>query len=100
MYRLATLAIVLALVPQASLAQADSARGPSNPTDFDFLEGSWSVVYNNTQPGIPPDVRGTWIARKEADGRVLYDEFKLFGPENRTAALGTTYRVYDHVRRL
>ncbi|MGH2608645.1 MAG: hypothetical protein ACRDHF_06095 [Tepidiformaceae bacterium] len=90
---------VLALAGGVAMA-ADAARpGPAGPTDFDFLEGRWNVVYNNAQPGIPPDVTGTWTARKEADGRVLYDEFRLFGPNRETVVLGTTYRVFDHVEK-
>lgn len=97
--RIAVLTLAIAYVPGAIAAQAaDSARGPSSPTDFDFLEGRWTIVYNNTQPGIPPNVRGTWTATKQADGRVLYDEFRLFGPNGETVALGATYRVFDQVR--
>ena len=77
----------------------DHARKEAGPNDFDFLEGKWTIVYNNAQPGIPANLRGTWTARKQADGRVLYDEFRILGPKGETAALGTTYRVFDHVRK-
>ena len=63
--------------------------------DFDFLEGNWTIVYNNKTPGIPPNVAGTWIARKQADGRVLNDEFRLFGPNREIVFLGVTYRAFD-----
>ena len=75
-----------------------ATRRSASPTDFDFLEGTWQVVYNNNTPTIPPDVRGTWTAVRQADGRVLYDEFRLFGPQNETVVLGLTYRVYDRAK--
>ena len=75
------------------------ARRDPSSADFDFLEGKWAIVYNNAQPGIPPDLRGTWTATKQADGRVLYDEFRILGPKEETAALGASYRVFDHVRK-
>jgi hypothetical protein len=78
---------------------ADPARKEASPTDFDFLEGKWAIVYNNAQPGIPPDLRGTWTASKQADGRVLYDEFRILGPKGETFSLGASYRVFDHVRK-
>ena len=76
----------------------DPARMQASPNDFDFLEGKWAIVYNNAQAGIPPNLPGTWTATKQADGRVLYDEFRLLGPKGETVFLGTTYRVFDHVR--
>ena len=78
-------------------ADATTAKAAS-ATDFDFLEGKWTVVYNNAQPGIPPNLPGTWIATKQADGRVVYDEFRLLGGDGKTVFLGTTYRVFDEVR--
>lgn len=88
------------LLPQIRAKAAGPAAVPkeASPTDFDFLEGKWTVVYNNSQPGIPPNVPGTWTATKQADGRVLYDEFRLFGSKGETVFLGTTYRVFDDVR--
>jgi tetratricopeptide (TPR) repeat protein len=80
-----------------SVAPAAPAKS-ATATDFDFLEGKWTVVYNNAQPGIPPDLPGTWVATKQADGRVLYDEFRLSGGDGKTVFLGTTYRVFDDVR--
>jgi hypothetical protein len=92
----------LALTTVARLggqSSADSARAAARPGDFDFLEGKWTIVYNNAQPGIPPDLRGTWTATKQADGRVLYDEFRILGPKGETVSLGASYRVFDHVRK-
>jgi len=83
----------------AAIPAVDVAQKPASATDFDFLEGKWDVVYNNSQPGIPPNVPGSWTASKQADGRVLYDEFRLFGQKGETVFLGTTYRVFDEVRR-
>ena len=85
--------------PATPAPAGESARKEAGPDDFDFLEGKWAIVYNNAQPGIPPDLKGTWTARKEADGRVLYDEFRILGPGGETAALGASYRVFDHVRK-
>ena len=97
--RLTVMCALLALSSSSAGGQlANEARAPATPTDFDFLEGEWDVVYNNSQAGIPPDVRGTWIAQKQADGRVLYDEFRLFGANGETVVLGATYRVFDHTR--
>ncbi len=81
------------LAMAASVNPAKSASA----TDFDFLEGKWDVVYNNSQPGIPPNIPGSWVGRKETDGRVLYDEFRLFGPNRETVFLCATFRLFDHV---
>lgn len=81
---------------QPAAATPKSAAGPG---DFDFLEGQWTIVYNNAQPGIPPNLKGTWTATKQADGRVLYDEFRILGPKGETASLGASYRVFDYVRK-
>src|SRR5262249_7612764 len=78
-------------------AQTTKSSGPATAEDFDFLEGKWEIVYNNKALHIPPNVPRAWVATKQADGRVLYDEFRLFGPNGETAALGATYRVFDHV---
>lgn len=86
------------LLPQIREAKAKKAGPVASATDFDFLEGKWTVVYNNAQPGIPPDIPGSWTATKQAEGRVLYDEFRLLGGNGETVFLGTTYRVFDDVR--
>jgi hypothetical protein len=86
------------LLPQILEAKTRSAK-PASATDFDFLEGKWDIVYNNAQPGIPPNVPGSWVAAKQADGRVLYDEFRLLGPNKETVFLCATFRVFDHVRK-
>jgi hypothetical protein len=96
------------LLPQIEAAKGKSAAGvapagnvaakPASATDFDFLEGKWDVVYNNSAPGIPPNIPGTWAGKKEADGRVLADEFRLLAPSGETMYLCTTYRVFDYVR--
>jgi hypothetical protein len=77
----------------------EPARKEAGPNDFDFLEGKWAIVYNNAQPGIPPNLKGTWTARKLADGRVLYDEFRIMGDKGETVSLGSSYRIFDHVRK-
>lgn len=76
-----------------------SAKKAAGPNDFDFLEGKWNIVYNNSQPGIPPNLKGTWTATKQADGRILYDEFRILAPNGETASLGASYRIFDHVRK-
>jgi hypothetical protein len=86
------------LLPQIREARAKKAGPVASASDFDFLEGKWDVVYNNSQPGIPPNIPGTWVASKQADGRVLYDEFRLLGPKKETVYLCTTFRVFDYVR--
>ena len=75
------------------------AKGSATPADFDFLEGKWSIVYKNALPGIPPNLSGTWTATKQADGRVLYDEFRILGAKGETVSLGASYRIFDHVRK-
>jgi hypothetical protein len=77
----------------------DAARAAAGPGDFDFLEGKWTITYNNAQPGIPPNLRGTWTAKKQGEGRVLYDEFRILGPKGETVSLGASYRVFDHARK-
>ena len=81
----------------AAVAAMEVGRKPASATDFDFLEGKWEIVYNNSAPGIPPNIPGSWVARKETDGRVLYDEFRLFGPNRETVFLCATFRVFDHL---
>ncbi|MEO8349306.1 MAG: hypothetical protein ABI610_10370, partial [Acidobacteriota bacterium] len=81
-----------------SAPAADASKKPAAPTDFDFLEGKWAVVYNIALPGVPPDIPGSWVATKQANGRVMYDEFRLFGPNRETVFLCATFRVFDHVR--
>jgi tetratricopeptide (TPR) repeat protein len=89
--------ILMAQIREARAKPAVPMK-PAGATDFDFLEGKWAVVYNNAQPGIPPNIPGTWTATKQAEGRVLYDEFRLLGGNGETVFLGTTYRVFDDVR--
>ena len=97
-----SLAVGLAAISAAWAAgqtTPPASRAPVGPGDFDFLEGRWNIVYNNAQPGIPPNLKGTWTATKQADGRVLYDEFRILGPNGDTVSLGASYRVFDHVRK-
>ena len=91
--------LAAALATGQTPAPAPATKSPAGPNDFDFLEGKWNIVYNNSAPGVPPDLKGTWTATKQADGRVLYDEFRIFGPDNKTASLGASYRIFDHVRK-
>ncbi|HKF45640.1 MAG TPA: hypothetical protein VKG01_21305 [Thermoanaerobaculia bacterium] len=88
----------------AALATGQTATAPApkpsaGPNDFDFLEGKWNIVYNNTAPGIPPNLKGTWTATKQADGRVLYDEFRILGGSGETVSLGASYRIFDYARK-
>lgn len=85
------------LLPQILEAKGKNPGPVASATDFDFLDGKWDVVYNNSLPGIPPNIPGRWVGKKEADGRVLSDEFRLLGPKGETVYLCTTYRVFDHV---
>jgi hypothetical protein len=85
------------LLPQIREAKGKGGKAAS-ASDFDFLEGKWDVVYNNSAPGIPPDIPGSWVGAKQSDGRVLYDEFRLYGPGRETVFLCATFRVFDHVR--
>jgi len=87
------------LLPQILEARAKKAGPVASAADFDFLEGKWDVVYNNAQPGISPNIPGSWVATKQAGGRVLFDEFRLFGPNQETVFLCATFRVFDHVRK-
>jgi hypothetical protein len=87
------------LLPQIREARTKPALPAASASDFDFLEGKWDVVYNIALPGVPPDIPGSWVGRKEADGRVLSDEFRLLGPKGETVYLCTTYRVFDYVRK-
>ncbi|HEV8118433.1 MAG TPA: hypothetical protein VGQ32_07905 [Thermoanaerobaculia bacterium] len=95
---LSALAVLVAAWTAGQTAPAP-AKHPAGPGDFDFLEGKWNIVYNNSQPGIPPNLKGTWTAAKQADGRVLYDEFRILGEKGETVSLGASYRVFDHIRK-
>ena len=83
------------LLGQSAPAAAGSVPGTGTPQDFDFLIGAWDITYNSKAPGIPPKVRGRWTATRQADGRLIADEFRLFGADGATVALGMTYRVFD-----
>jgi hypothetical protein len=85
--------IIPAFVPLTLRAQQTSAASTS--ADFDFLVGEWDVIYNTKRSGIPPNVHGTWKGQKLADGRIIADEFRLFGPRDSVVALGTSFRVFD-----
>jgi uncharacterized protein (TIGR02246 family) len=76
-------------------ARPQQAPDAGTSADFDFLVGRWDVVYNTKRPGVPPNVRGTWEGRKLADGHIIADEFRLFGPRDSVVALGTSFRVFD-----
>jgi hypothetical protein len=89
----------LAAAWAAGQTTTSTPRPPAGPGDFDFLEGRWNIVYNNAQPGIPPNLKGTWTATKQADGRVLYDEFRILGAKGETLSLGASYRVFDYGRK-
>ena len=93
------LIVLSAALAVTSPSRAQQPVREATPGDFDFLEGRWSIVYNNKTPGIPRNVPGTWVARREAEGRVLYDEFRLALPDGSTATLGVTFRVFDHERK-
>jgi hypothetical protein len=91
--------ILLPQIREARTRPAATAAQAASPTDFDFLEGKWDVVYNIAIPDVPSDIPGRWVGKKEADGRVLSDEFRLLGPKGETVYLCTTYRVFDYVRK-
>ena len=90
--------LALAILLAGGLQSPTASQAAAGPSDFDFLKGRWNVVYNNTAPGIPPNLKGAWVAEEQADGRVLYDEFRVFGPNGQTVTLGVTYRIFDHGR--
>ena len=81
----------------SAVAPAANPRRTASASDFDFLEGKWDVVYNNSAPGIPPNIPGSWVGTKQTDGRILYDEFRLFGPNRETGFLCATFRVFDYL---
>ena len=82
----------------SAVAPAANPRRTASASDFDFLEGKWDVVYNNSAPGIPPNIPGSWVGAKQTDGRILYDEFRLFGPNRETGFLCATFRVFDYLQ--
>jgi len=81
----------------SAVAPAANPRRTASASDFDFLEGKWDVVYNNSAPGIPPNIPGSWVGTKQTDGRILYDEFRLFAPNRETGFLCATFRVFDYL---
>jgi hypothetical protein len=93
------LAPALVLLCAAALGAQPARPGPRPvPADFDFLVGEWDFVetFKGTGPGGRAQVRGRWTGRKIADGSAIADEFRVFGPDNRsTEFLTATFRIYD-----
>ena len=124
-----TLSLVAALAPQAGAQQPTASVpdvptpdtlganfrhdsvGTSTPTDFDFLDGSWTIRFQSrkcaNQNGKPtcsprefwPARAGTWSARRIHDGQVIEDKFSLINPNDGSRSFTLTYRVYDQARK-
>jgi hypothetical protein len=71
----------------------------AEPSDFDFLVGTWDLAITSTLPGIPPSVRGRWSVASVGDGLVLADEYRAFDDKGATAYLGLTYRAFNPATR-
>jgi len=71
----------------------------ARPADFDFLEGVWEFTETFSQPTASgrTSATGRWTARTIGDGRVLEDEFRVFGPDGETTYLALTFRAWDAV---
>jgi hypothetical protein len=125
---LLTLSLAAALAPQAGAQQPAApvpdvptpdtlganfrhdSVGTSTPTDFDFLDGSWTIRFQsrrcNTQEGrfscsaeFAPARAGTWSARRIHDGQVIEDKFSLINPNDGSRSFTLTYRVYNQARK-
>ena len=85
--------------------------GTSTPTDFDFLDGSWTIRFQarkcttqNRQPTCSPREfwparAGTWSARRIHDGQVIEDKFSTINPNDGSRSFTLTYRVYNQARK-
>lgn len=75
--------------------------GTSTPTDFDFLDGRWTIRFQARKSATEfnPAQAGTWSAHRTHDGLVIEDEFSLINPSNGSRSLTLTYRVYNKQRK-
>ena len=75
--------------------------GTSTPTDFDFLDGKWTIRFQARRSATEfnPARAGTWSARRIQNGLVIEDEFSLINPTDGSRSLTLTYRVYNQARK-
>lgn len=75
--------------------------GTSGPTDFDFLDGKWTIRFQarKSPTEFNPARAGTWSARRIQNGLVIEDEFSLINPSDGSRSLTLTYRVYNQARK-
>jgi|SRR5687767_5772895 len=123
-----TLALLAALTPQARAQKPSDpvpdvptpdtlganfrhdSVGTSGPTDFDFLDGNWTIRFQSRkcsgQSGqlvCPreywPARRGTWSARRIHDAQIIEDKFSTINPNDGSRSFTLTYRVYDQAKK-
>jgi hypothetical protein len=107
--------MVLALAASAMVAVPSSAQhGSGSPTDqgppreasqFDFLVGDWELVGKPVAKTLGErihgvrELRGTWKAHREFDGRGVEDELRLNDRAGNPLAVLHSMRVYDPAAR-
>ena len=75
--------------------------GTSTPTDFDFLDGKWTIRFQERKSPteFAPARTGTWSAHRTHGGLVIEDEFSIINPSTGSRSLTLTYRVYNKTRK-
>jgi hypothetical protein len=74
-------------------------KAPAALSLFAFIIGHWRFDAKfNSPEGQWQTFHGTWIGRYILDGRVIEDEYKMFGAGGEAIVHGINFRVYDAVK--
>lgn len=101
------IAIALSIaLPATAIAQhaaiaVPSTTPPREATQFDFLNGDWTLSAVQRYAGLAgmihggPKMTGTWKARRAFDGFGVEDELRLFDTSGNPVMFSTAMRVFD-----
>ena len=105
---LALVASVIVTAPVRAQHSAESAADqlpPREAVQFDFLVGDWELVGKPVAKTLAErihgvrELRGTWKAHREFDGRGVEDELRLTDRAGNPRAVLHSMRVYDPAAR-
>ena len=98
----------LALTSSALLAQHHAGaaappvvKAPSEASQYDFLQGQWSVVVTPKVAGLVarihgvPHVRGSWTGARALDGWGMEDELRITDDSGNPIVYTHFLRIYD-----
>jgi hypothetical protein len=76
-------------------------KAPAALSQFSFLIGQWRFDAQFKSPqGDWQMFKGTWGGRYILDGRVIADEYKMFGSGGDVIVHGMNFRVYDAAKKV